>query len=307
MGRDEIVRLVVPVAYRVSADVTTMSAPHPSITIRVEAMRGAQVQVDGKPLALDANGAGAYAVDETAATEGPADESRVVSVDVPYVVEPAQSGRAGSTARMPQQKGTVSARVAVAPLRVDAPGPRAVVDEDKVLVAGRAAKNATVTVDGAPVTVGPDGAFETFVPLPAEGDRTIDVRAGTGALTPRLVHVGVSRVGSLADAAKAFEQQKPLGYDAVMSDIAGKTGQPIVVEGDVLESRGSGHRTLALVDDKRGCARGPCLVRVVIGRDLSLVRGERLRAYGLVARPFTTATKQTVPEMESAFVLRTRR
>jgi hypothetical protein len=302
MGRDEIVRLVVPVAYRVSADVTTMSGPHPSITIRVEAQPGTRVEVDGKPLGLDANGAGAYAVDETAATEGAADESRVVSADVPYVIT-LPPGKGAST----PQKGTVSARVAVAPLRVDAPGARAVVDEDKVLVAGRAAKGATVTVDGAPATVAPDGSFETFVPLPAVGDRTLDVRGGTGMLTPRIVHVVVSRVASLTDAAKAFEQQKPLGYDAVMSDITGKTGQLIVVDGEVLESRGSGHRTLVLVDDKRGCAQGPCLVRVVVGRDLAFAHGERLKAYAVVARPFTTPAKQTVPEVESVFVVRTRR
>ena len=127
----------------------------------------------------------------------------------------------------------MSARVAVAPLRVDAPGTRAVVDEDKVLVAGRAAKGASVTVDGAAVTVGPDGAFETTVPLRGRRATTRSrCAAAAGALMPRTVHVAVTRVASLADAAKEFEQQKPLGYDAAMSDIAGKTGQPIVVDGD---------------------------------------------------------------------------
>ena len=62
-----------------------------------------------------------------------------------------------------------------------------------------------------------------------------------------------------------------------------------------------------LVDDKRGCAKGPCLARVVIGRDLALVRGDGLRAYGTVARAFTTPGGQTVPEIESQFVLRTKR
>jgi hypothetical protein len=225
-------------------------------------------------------------------------------VDIPYVVTPPAAPSSG--ARSPQ-KGTVSARVAVAPLRVDAPGARAIVEEDKVLIAGRAAKGSTVTVDGTPATVGPDGAFETILPLPAQGDRTVEVRAGTGALMPRLVHVAVTRVASLADAAQTFEQQKPLGYDAVMGDVAGKAGQPVVVEGAVLESRGAGHRTLALVDDQRGCAHRPCLARVVIGRDLALAKGDQLRAFGVVARPFTTPAKQTIPEIEAAFVLRSRR
>jgi hypothetical protein len=297
MGRDETVKLIVPVAYRVSADVTTMSAPHPAITIRVQAKPGAETTVDGKPLELDATGVGAYAIDEHAATEGAADESRVVSVDVPYTI---------TTTGRPPEKGTVSARVAVAPLRVDSPGTRAVVDDDKVLVAGRAAKGASVTVDGAAVTVGPDGAFETLVPLPAPGDRAVDVRGevhgAAGTLMPRTVHVNVSRVASLADAAKDFEQQKPLGYDAAMSDIVGKVGQPIVIDGLVIESRISGHRTLALMDDKRGCAKGPCLTRVVVFRDLPLAHGDSLRAYGVIARGFLTPAGQTIPEVDSVFV-----
>jgi hypothetical protein len=297
MGRDETVHLVVPVAYRVSADVTTMAGPRPSITIRVEARPGDDVTVDGKPLALDANGAGAYAVDEMAATDGAADESRVVSVEVPYTV--------GSKGHAPE-KGTVSARVAVAPLRVDAPGPHAVVDEDKVLVAGRAAKGANVTVDGAAVTLKPDGAFEVAVPLPAVGDRTIDVRGATSALMPRAVYIKLTRVASLADAAKAFEQQtpKPLGYDAVMEDLAHKTGQPVVVEGSVLESRGAGHRTLVLVDDRRGCAKSPCLTRVVVGRDLDFAHGEVIRAYGTVLRGFLSPAGQTLPEIDASFIVR---
>jgi hypothetical protein len=304
MGRDETVKLVVPVAYRVSADVSTMSAPHAAVTIRVEAKPGAQATVDGKPLHLDANGAGAYAIDETAATEGPADESRVVSIDVPYTITP---GGSVDPAADKAAKGTVSARVAVAPLRVDAPGARAIVEEDKVLVAGRAAKGASVTVDGAPVTVGPDGAFETLVPLPALGDHGIVVRGGTTVLMPRSVRIAVTRVASLADAAKDYEQQKPLGYDAVMGDIAGKIGQPMVVDGQVLESRSSGHRMLAIVDDRRGCAKSPCLTRVVVSRDMPLAKGDTLRAYGVVARGFTTPAGQTVPEVDTVFVQRNKR
>jgi hypothetical protein len=300
MGRDETVKLVVPVAYRVRADVTTMSAPRPSITVRVEAQPGSDVRVDDKPVALDANGVGAYAIDESASTEGPAETSTVVSLDVPYaVVGPRGAlGKGGAP-----EKGTVSARVAVAPLRVDAPGTHATVEEDHVLIAGRAARGANVTVDGAPVTVGADGSFDTTVPLLTLGDHTIGVQGRTAALMPRTTRVTVTRVASLDEAAKAFEQKSPLGYDAVAGDIAGRTGQPIVVDGEVLDARGSAHRTLVLVDDKRGCARGPCLARVVIGRDLPLAHGQKVRAYGTIARPFTAPGGQTVPEVESDFVV----
>jgi RNase P/RNase MRP subunit p29 len=300
MGRDETMKFVVPVAYRVRADVTTMSGPKPTITIRVEAKPGTDVKVDDKPVALDANGAGAYAIDESVATEGSADESKVVSLDLKYVVSP----KGGAP-----ESGTVSARVAVSPLRIDAPGTRATVEEDHVLFAGRGPKGATITVDGNPVTVAADGSFETTVALPAPGDHVVETRGGTTALMPRTVHVPVTRVGSLADAAKAFEQQTPapIGYDAAMADIAGHTGQPIVVDGTVIDARGSGHRTLVLVDDKRGCKKGPCLARVILGRDMALVRGDLLRAYGAVARSFTTPAGQTVPEIDSQFVVRTKR
>jgi hypothetical protein len=299
MGRDEAVKLVVPVAYRVRADVTTMESPHPCITIRVEAPPQTEVRVSDNLVSLDAAGTGTYALDQTKFTDGPADESRVVAIDVPYVVVP--KGR-------PPETGTVSARIAVAPLRVDAPGTSTVIDEDELLLAGRAARGATVTVEGNPVTVAPDGAFETTVPIDAPGERDIEVRAGTATLAPRTVHVHVTRVANLADAARTFEESGAIGYDGAMRDIAAeKTGENIIVEGDVVEARGSAHRTLALVDDRRGCAKGPCLARVIIGRDLSLSRGESLRAYGRVARAYRTPTSQTVPEVEAEFVVRATR
>ncbi len=315
MGRDEVLKLSVPVAFRVRADPSTMSAAPPRILIRVEARPASSVTIDGKPLPLDANGIGTYAIDESAATDGPADESRVVSVDVPYVVVPA----AGPGPTGPVQ-GTVSARVVVAPLRVDAPSAHAVVDRDHVLVAGRAAKGATVTVGGAPVAVGPEGAFETSVALPLAGDAAkanpagggiqlgVEVRAETPALRPRTVHLVLRRVTSLADEARAFERrEKTIGYDAATRDLAGAVGRAIVVEGEVIDSRSFGYRSVLLVDDRRGCAKGPCLARVVLDQDLPFPRGTVVRACGHVARPFTAPNGQTVPEVEADFVVPAKR
>jgi hypothetical protein len=239
---------------------------------------------------------GAHVIDESAATEGPADESRVIAVEVPYVVVPA--GHAA-------ERGTVSARIAVAPLRVDAPGPATTIEGDSILIAGRAARGATATIDGAPVQVAPEGSFETTVAIPTQGEHTIEVRAGTAVLSPRVVHLSVTRVDSLASAAKAFEAQPTIGYDQAMRDIAAaKTGEKIVVEGEVVEARASGHSSVVLVDDRRGCDKGPCVVRVIVGQTMSLARGETLRAYGRVARAYRTPSAQTVPEVEAEFVLR---
>jgi hypothetical protein len=298
MGRDEVVALHVPVAYRVWADVAPMSGPHPSILIHVQATAGSDVRVADKPVTLDGSGVGAYSIDETAATEGPADESRVVAMDVPYTV--ASGGK-------PSETGTVSARVSIAPLRVDAPGARAVFDVDHALLAGRAAKGATVTVDGAATAVSADGTFEKTVNLSAPGELSVEVRSGTAALAPRTVHVALKRVTSLADEGKAFEKQPTIGYDAALANLATAAGRAIVVDGEVIEPRSSGHRTLLLVDDHRGCAKGLCLVRVVVGQELAAARGDRLRAYGRVARGFTTPTGQTVPEIDADFLVPVKR
>src|SRR6202012_4582354 len=62
-GRDESLKVVVPLPYRVWADVVPMSEAHPSIVIRAQAVAGSEVTVDGKRLALDGDGIGAYAID----------------------------------------------------------------------------------------------------------------------------------------------------------------------------------------------------------------------------------------------------
>jgi hypothetical protein len=163
-----------------------------------------------------------------------------------------------------------------------------------------------VTLDAEPVAVGPEGAFETTVALPALGERIFQVRGSTGALTPRTVRVGVKRVRSLAAEARAFERQKIVGYDAAMGNLAGSVGQPMVVEGELVESRASGHHTLLLVDDRRGCAKGPCKVRVVVQHDVTFPRGAIVRACGRVARPFATPTGEVVLEVDADFVLQTK-
>jgi hypothetical protein len=299
MGRDEDVKLVVPVVYRINADVSTMGSTHPSLAIRVHALPGSDVTVDGKHVALDADGTGSYAIDETAATEGPADESKILAADVPYVVVP--PGLKPDAA----EHGTVAARVPVAPLRVDSPRGHLVTESDHVELSGRAPKGATVTVEGAPVPSSVDGMFETSVPLPAGGERTIEVRAGTAGLSPRTVHVQVKRVTHLADEARAFEAEvaKPIGYDAAMASLGDSVGRSIVVYGEVVESRGS----VMLVDDRRGCAKGPCATRVLLPEDASFAKSAIVRAYGRIVRPFRTPAGQTVPEVEADFVISAKR
>lgn len=298
LGRDEVVSLVVPVSFRIRADLSGLNATKPTVSIRVEAAEESVVTIDGKAVPLDATGAGAYAIDESAATDGPADESRVVTVQVPYTV---------TTKGGPPESGTVSARFSVAPLRIDVPGTHGVVDRDQILLAGRAAKGATVTVDGTAVPTGQDGSFETTVPLAATGERALLVRAETALLSPRTVEVDVKRVASLLQESRAFERLKPLSYDAAMADPTGSVGQPVMVEGEVMKARASGHRSLLIVDDRRGCAKGSCLARVALAQDVAPAPGTLVRAYGRVAPPLATASGESVLEVEADFIVPNKR
>jgi hypothetical protein len=66
------------------------------------------------------------------------------------------------------------------------------------------------------------------------------------------------------------------------------------------------HRTLVVVVDHRGCAKGPCIVRVVLGHEEKLAQGDGVRAYGRVARSVAMSDGKTVPEIEADFILRGR-
>ena len=292
--RPENVRLVVSLAYRITVDLATMQAAKPAIAVRVKARPGTTVRVGNTDVALDDKGLGAYLLDESTATLGPAEQSRTVSADIPYQVIP--SGH-------PAEQGTVTARVSVAPLSVDAPVMNSVVDDDAVFVAGRAAKGATVTVDGTSVVVNPDGSFEGTVRLDGIGTRSFDVRSGTAALAPRTIHVEVTRVDNLLEAAREFEAHGTVDYEDVLAQLATRTGQPVVVDGKVLDLRVGGHRTMALVDDRRGCAKEPCYARLIIARDIVLTNGQSIRAYGHVTRAFAMPGGQSVPEIEAAFAI----
>jgi hypothetical protein len=292
LGRDESVHVVVPVAFRIRADLADLAAAHPAITVRVEAVAGTDVRVDGKPVALDASGEGAYATDFGSETDGVSDELRLIDRVIPYAVTP-KSGV--------EEKGKLTVRVGIAPLRLDGPGSRAVVDGATFHLAGRTARGGSVTANGTPVHTEPDGTFAQPFDLPSAGDLAVEMRASAPQLAPRTAHFVVKRVEHLADEAKAREQVPEATYDAIASDIPAAVGKATIVEGDVAEARTTAAGTLAIVDDMRGCAHAPCLVRVTYGGDTRFKHGDVLRVFGRVTRPFAYGSS-TVPEVEADFV-----
>ena len=266
-GRDESVKLAVPVAFRIRADLSDINAKTPVIAVRVSAAPGSDVTVDKKPLALDATGNGSYVIDVSADTEGPTEDVRLIDRK-DRLLDPSPRGCKGGKSDV----GQVNARIAIVPLRLDAPSAHAVTDGSSVTIAGQTVAGGAVTIDGAPATMQPDGSFAdkrdvTTAPM------AIEIRASAQGRAPRTAHVTVKKVASLEAEAKAAEQTPLLTYDQITPDIASKVGQPAVLAGEVIEARVTGHQTIALVNDSRGCKSGPCLARVVAAENAKLTRG----------------------------------
>jgi hypothetical protein len=301
-GRDESVKLSVPVAFRIRADLSDINAKTPVIAVRVSAAPGSEVTVDKKPLALDATGNGSYVIDVSADTEGPTEDVRLIDRKIDYTIV-SSGGASSKGAPAKPDIGQVSARIAIVPLRLDAPSAHAITDGASFTIAGQTIAGGAVTIDGTPATMQPDGSFADSRAATAE-PLSVEIRATAPGRAPRTAHVTVMKVSSLDLAAKAAEQTPLLTYDQIAPDIASKVGQRAVIAGEVLEARVAGHETIALVNDARGCKSGPCLARVIAAEDAKISRGQSVRAYGEVTRAVTTSAGKTVPEMQADFVAR---
>jgi len=296
-GRDEEVKVHVPVAYRVRADLSTLASKPPAITVRVEAAPGTEVAIESKPLALDAQGKGFYAIDLSKETEGTGD-SKTFERKIPFTITP-KNGKA--------EPGELTARTAILPLAIDAPGLRLFTDKGSAAVIGQTKPGSTLTIDGATAPVDAKGAFGVRVELPASGEKTLEIMASAPPLAPRIVKAKVIRVATLAEAAKALDAESPVKYDAFGADPASKTNQNAVVEGEVVDARATAGHTVLLVEERKACAKGAsCLVRVELGEDNKIARGDVVKAYGRIVGA-VTASGKTVPDLEAALVMPTKK
>lgn len=298
-GRDETVKVHVPVAYRVKADLSSLAsstASTASIEVRVEAMAGTVVTVDGKPVALDPSGKGTQNVDVGNDVLGPSDEQKSIDRTIPFSIL-----SKGSAA---PETGQLLVRASVVALHMDAPGLELFTDRPTANVSGQTKPGATVTINGQAVTVNAQGHFAVRVDLSAEGEKNLSIVANAPPLAPRTVRSKVVRITSPDAAAKMLEGKAPLGFEAYGVDAASKIGQRVVVDGDVVEIRvADGHSTL-LVEEKKTCsaAMGTCLVRIVHGEELRVVRGDGVRAFGRVVGTVRSGDK-TVPNIEGTLVV----
>ncbi len=198
-------------------------------------------------------------------------------------------------------------RAGIASLHLDAPGPSPVIESGTFRVAGRTIKGGTVTVNGQPASVDPDGSFTRSYDAPAIGEVAVEVRTDGPQLASRTAHFTVKRVTHLSEEAKSRERSPWVGYDAMAS--SSNVGKATIVEGDVVEARTVSSQVVALVDDTRGCAHAAgvaCLVRIVYGGDDPLARGDHVRVFGKVTSVPKPADARPVPEVMADFVVKAR-
>jgi len=297
VGRDETVKLVLPLAYRIRGDLDGLAAATPELRVDVEAQKGATVTVDGKPVTLDASGKATLSYDVSADTTGEADDVRTLERKLPYEV-------VGKDKKKSQ--GEVLLRVAVMRLRVGAPGASLVTDQPRVWIAGVTSKGGVVTANGAPLTVAADGAFEGQVDV-QDGAQKIVVRASppeadAKKVAPRTTTVSVERVASLASEAAKLDKAPTPGGDALAGDPAAAVGQAAAITGSVIDARAEHHHAVLLVSDKRDCKTGLCVVRVEYGADVDVRAGDPVAAYGSVGKPISTPDGKTLPVVDATIV-----
>ncbi len=295
-GRDEDAKIEVPVAFRLRADLSTLSATPPTITVRVEAQPGADVRIAEKPIALDAKGQGALAVDVGPDTMGPSDETKRIDRTIEYSI---------TTKGGAPQKGTVRAQAGIAALHIDTPSSHAMIDQDVSWVSGQTTPLAEVSINEQTVTADAAGLFATKLEALPIGETKIHVVSRPKNFAARTLDFAVVRVARLEDVAKTLEAEGPLGYDAYSDGTSGRNGAKVALDGDIVEARrGSAHQWLLLVETRRGCSKlGQCLVRVQDFREGEMNRGDHVRIYGRFLRSVTAAGR-TIPEVAADVTLR---
>lgn len=295
-GKQSFVDVSVPIAFRVRGDTSGLEAPTPELRVLVSAVAGSSVLVDGRPVALNAEGEGRYAIDVSAELTGLDPAVKPLEHRLSYTVTP-PSGLV--------QSGTVTLQAGITPLVIDAPGPAVMIDTSNFVLAGRTAKGGSLTVSDRPITVDATGRFAQMMNVSAPGETTITIRASSTDAAPRLFPLRVKRVDSLAHEAERVRQRATSNYSAIAEQAQTKRGWAVALDGSVVETRTENYSTVIVMDVQSGCTHAPCLARVTYGAPFSISRGDKFSAFGEVAGVVDGPRSGThIPEIHADFLLR---
>jgi hypothetical protein len=290
-GRDETVSLIVQIGYRIRPDLSALDSDRPVLRIAIEGAPAASMQIDGKTLTLGNDGKGQYDIDVTNECTGLADDAKSIERAIPY------PWSVGLTA----EQGVVNVRVAVPPLHIDSPTSHTIIERDQFVLAGRTGRGARLIAGTQAAVVAADGTFSRTIAAPALGENTFKLRSTVPGQAPRMASITLRRVEHLADGSRTFAANAPFPADLAASVTS--VGQPVVLSGEIVESRSQGATNLALLDVQKGCSRPPCLARLVFAGEEPVARTDRVQVYGYVTRAISPGgdATGTVPEVEVAF------
>jgi hypothetical protein len=295
MGRDEVVRVTVPVQYRVHADYSGLNQDPPEFGATFLVRPGMKVQVGDDEVELDETGRGSYGFDLTKRLQGVDPNVRQVSEELVYSIAVGEGE---------PERGRIQLHAGVVPLWLEAPGLRTVLDGDRFKLAGKTVKGGSVSVEGQPIVVDAEGHFDQMMSVDAVGETTIVLRAQAPDLAPRWVQLRIKRVEDLKKEAELFRQTGTDQYGSYAQNIGTKVGMAVVADGIVEQSAQDGQTTMILLDAQNGCKQGPCLVRLVYGGALDLKPHTKLSAFGRISRAVEgTRPGSKIPEIQVEFLL----
>jgi hypothetical protein len=269
--RDELA-LDAAVPYRLRVDLATLAGERPVIAVLGEVAEGVTLEIGGAPAVSLGEGRVSGSFDASDACAAPGDGPMIA--EIPYVVTERGKEPEPATLRVVAER---------APLHLDAPGRRVVLEGPSFELAGSTTPGATLTVAGRPIAVRPTGVFRQTMNVSSTGKTQIEARATLPGLAPRIARIAVERVLSLDAAAATF--RPTLTAQAMREDPVTATGSAVAFEGTVTTLEPNGARVVATLElgAAAGCAAGEvCAVRVIAFAPLGDAQGKRLGVYGTV-------------------------
>ncbi|MDI7269066.1 MAG: hypothetical protein QME96_13840, partial [Myxococcota bacterium] len=297
--------LAVPYTFRASVkDGGTV----PVLRIEFRVVPGTTLEAAGASVEVSADGSAAYEipVENLRDREGAWKESENhVDVSVAF----AAIGPGGERA-----EGAAALQVPIAKLRVDFPPLEALTTEATVWVRGETALDAALALDGAPISVNPNGTFAVEVPL-VEGatPRAITLAARRPGSLERRATVTVTRLAPEDLLARAREYEAGiadrLGYSDFAAAASSFVGRRVRLKGTVRstpEMRGGTVTFVLFVDTASGCPRrAVCAVLVQAATAVPIAERSVVRVLGEIAgvRVTTSAEFPELPAVRAEFVL----